>query len=79
MNAMLEPRIVVARIQGPLPARVCPEEDARITPSSQGGLAIVAMAISVPRTCSCRTSSRFCQGYGILREITGDSEEFSDW
>src|SRR5258706_15061788 len=43
MNAMLEPRMVVARIQPPFAAEVSSCGPARIRASSQGGLAILAI------------------------------------
>src|SRR5258708_23365954 len=43
MNAMLEPRMVVARIQPPFAAGVSSCGPARIRASSQGGLAILAI------------------------------------
>jgi hypothetical protein len=43
MNAMLEPRIVAAKIHGPLTAAGWEHRLLRIAASSQGGLAIVAI------------------------------------
>src|SRR5258708_33698534 len=43
MNAMLEPRMVAARIQGPFVVAGCSHGRARIAASSQGGLAMVAI------------------------------------
>src|SRR5471030_2909741 len=40
MNAMLEPRMVAARIQGPFTVSGRSQEPARIAPSSHGGLAM---------------------------------------
>src|SRR5580698_258728 len=41
MNAMLEPRVVAAKIHGSFTAAGCEHRLLRIAPSSQGGLAIV--------------------------------------
>jgi hypothetical protein len=43
MNAMLEPRIVAAKIHGPFTAAGWEHRLLRIAASSQGGLAIVAI------------------------------------
>jgi hypothetical protein len=44
MNAMLEPRIVAAKIHPLFPAVGAAEHPARIAPSSQGGLTITVIA-----------------------------------
>src|SRR5439155_8643782 len=46
INAMLEPMIVAARIQGPLVVACRSHEPARIAASSQGGLAMLAIVHS---------------------------------
>ena len=43
MNAMLEPRMVAAKIHGPFTRVGCAHRLLRIAASSQGGLAMVAM------------------------------------
>src|SRR5437773_12354557 len=48
MNAMLEPMIVAARIQGPFVVAARSHEPARIATSSQGGLAMLAIVHSPP-------------------------------
>src|SRR5689334_17322591 len=48
INAMLEPRIVAARIQGPFVVTGGLHEPARIAASSQGGLAMLAIVHSPP-------------------------------
>src|SRR5258707_1202485 len=46
IKAMLEPRMVAASIQGPFVVAGRPHEPARITASSQGGLAMLAIVHS---------------------------------
>src|SRR5438094_10570527 len=46
INAMLEPRIVAARIQGPLVVACRSHEPARIAASTPGGLAMLAIVHS---------------------------------
>src|ERR1700682_1362939 len=48
IKAMLEPRMVAARIQGPFVISGRPHEMARIAASSQGGLAMLAIIHSPP-------------------------------
>ena len=50
MNAMLEPRMVAARIQGPFVVAGRSHEPARIAASSQGGLPMLAIVHSLRNT-----------------------------
>jgi hypothetical protein len=52
MNAMLEPRMVAARIHGPFTAAGWEHRLLRIAASSQGGLAIVAIRLFSARSLS---------------------------
>jgi hypothetical protein len=49
MKAMLEPRMVAARIQRPFVKAGPSHEPARIAASSHGGLAMLAIVYSPPR------------------------------
>jgi hypothetical protein len=69
MNAILEPRIVVAKIQGPFTVGWRSHSPARMVASSQGGLARLAIVHFAPGggLAECKLSS-WCLPSGFAME-----------